>query len=98
MVEKQNINIPLIVTVGLVSSVLIFVIIIGVEAWFYNELEDERVIKHQGQVNWKLTDQEMAQQEKLQTYRKVDDAKQTVTIPIDQAIKLTAKKYEPAGK
>jgi hypothetical protein len=93
MTEKQNINIPLIVTVGLISSVLVFVIILGIEAWFYNELEDEQAIKHDGQSNWKLADQEMAQQEKLHTYRKVDDAKQVVAIPIEEAIKLTAKKY-----
>lgn len=97
MVEKQNINIPLLATIGIVSSVLVFVIIVGVEAWFYNELEDERFIKHQGQVNWKLADQEMAQQEKLNSYRKIDDAKQTVSIPIQDAIKLTAKKYQPAS-
>ncbi len=93
MVEKQNINIPLITTIGLVSAVLLFVIILGIEAWFYSEVEDERSIKHQGSVNWKLTDHELAQQEKLQTYRKVDQEKQTVAIPIGDAIRLTAKKY-----
>ena len=93
MVEKQNINISLITTIGLVSAVLLFVIIVGVEAWFYSEVEDERTIKHQGTVNWILADHELTQQEKLQTYRKVDAEKQTVTIPIHDAIRMTAKKY-----
>ncbi len=92
MVERQNINIPLIATVGLISSVLLFVTAIGLQAWFHNEVDDERSIKHEGQINWNLAQQNMAQDERLNAYRIVDAGKQTVTIPIDEAIKLTARR------
>ena len=95
MVERQNINIPLITTIGLISAVLLFVIMLGLQAWFYTEVEDERVIKHEGQKNWNLANQDMEQEERLQTYRIVDQGKQTVAIPIDEAIKMTAKRYGP---
>ena len=95
MVERQNINIPLIVTIGLISSVLLFVIAVGLQAWFYNEVEDERAIKHEGHVNWNLANQNLAQEERLQTYRIIDASKQTVAIPIDEAIRLTARRLAP---
>ncbi len=94
MVEKQNINIPLIVTIGLVSTVLLFVIFVGLQAWFYSEVEDEQVIKNTGRINLKLADHDLAQREKMNHYRMVDSQKQIVAIPIDEAIKLTAKKHE----
>jgi len=92
MVERQNINIPLIATVGFISAILLFVIAIGLQAWFHNEVDDERAIKHQGQTNWKLAEQNMTQDERLNAYRIVDADKQTVTIPIDEAISLTARR------
>jgi len=94
MVEKQNVNISFLIAIGFISAVLLFVIVVGIEAWFHSEVEDERTMKHQGSVNWQLADHELTQQEKLHTYRKVDQEKQTVTIPIESAIKLLAHQYE----
>ncbi len=93
MVEKQNVNITLIATIGTVSSVLLFVIIVGLQAWFNNELEDERSIKFAGDTNWKLTDIQLAAQEKINTYRWADQKAQRATIPIDEAIRMTARQY-----
>lgn len=98
MVEKQNINIPLIVTVGIISSVLLFVIIVGLQAWFNNELEDERGIKFSGDTNWQLKDINLEAQEKINTYRWADQKNQRATIPIDEAIRMTAEKYAKKGK
>lgn len=41
--EQQDLNVPVIATVGIVASVLVAVIIIGTQAWYYNEFtrEDE---------------------------------------------------------
>lgn len=94
MVEKQNINIPLIATIGAISCVLLIVIGFGLQAWFHAEVEDEHSIKITGIVDWRLADHELSQQEKLQTYRLIDSQKQTAAIPIDEAIRLTVKKYE----
>ncbi|MEX2214735.1 MAG: hypothetical protein WD768_11435 [Phycisphaeraceae bacterium] len=98
MVEKQNINIPLIVTVGIISSVLLFVIIVGLQAWFNNELEDERDIKFAGHTNWKLKDIQLEAQARIDSYRWADQQNQRATIPIDDAIRMTVDKYAQKGQ
>ena len=42
MAMKNEVNVPLIATIGGVSVVLLVVIIIGVQAWFTSEERDER--------------------------------------------------------
>ena len=98
MVEKQNMNIPLIVAVGIVSSVMLFVIIVGLQAWFNNELEDERGIKFAGDTNFRLKDIQLEAKAKLMDYRWADQQNQRATIPIDEAIRLTAQKYAKDGE
>jgi hypothetical protein len=39
--EPQDLNVPVITTVGIVASLLVATIIIGTQAWYYNEFTRE---------------------------------------------------------
>ena len=88
MAFKQGENAPLIITIGAVSGFLLLVIVIGLQAWFMSEEQDEMDRKYAGAVNFQLADLRAEQQTKLNTYRWVDRDKQVVAIPIDDAMKL----------
>lgn len=89
-VEKEYVDIPTLVAVGSVSTVLLVVVIFALQAWFYYELDSEKQIKEANNPNWVLREIKLKQQEKINSYRWVDPQKQIVSIPIDRAIKLTA--------
>ncbi len=92
MVEKQNINARVLVTVGMVSIILLVVIFLGVEAWFRSEFHNELQAKMAGDVHWDLASLRLDQQERINRYGWADPQAQTVTIPIDRAIELTAER------
>ena len=90
-VEKEYVDIPTLVAVGAVSTVLLVVVIFALQAWFYYEQKTEVTTKESANPNWVLRDIKLNQQEKINTYRWIDQKKQIAAIPIDLAIKLTAK-------
>jgi hypothetical protein len=47
MAFKQEVNVPLILTIGIVSGIMILVIVIGVQAWYGSEEQNEIAIKAQ---------------------------------------------------
>jgi hypothetical protein len=47
MAFKQEVNVPLILTIGIVSGLMILVIVIGVQAWYGSEEQNEIAIKAQ---------------------------------------------------
>jgi hypothetical protein len=47
MAFKQEVNVPLILTIGIVSGIMILVIVIGTQAWYEGEENDEMSIKAQ---------------------------------------------------
>jgi hypothetical protein len=47
MAFKQEVNVPLIFTVGVVSGIMLLVIVIGTEAWYQSEEITEVAIKAQ---------------------------------------------------
>ena len=86
MAEQQKVNTPLIVTIGLVSATIVLVIIIGLQAWFYEAYGEEVARKADRNANWQLADLRLEQREKISTYKLIDAKSGTVQIPIDRAI------------
>ncbi len=76
----------------MVSVLLVFVIIVGVQAWFYHQEDTEFERKATGEVNVTLADLRLEQQENINRYRWVDRDSGMVTIPIDRAIELAAER------
>lgn len=45
MAFKQEVNVPLVVTIGIVSGILLLVIVIGTQAWYQAEEQSEIALK-----------------------------------------------------
>jgi hypothetical protein len=74
---------------GIVGAVLVFVMIVGLQALFYAEQKketDRKVVARAPEALVRLTAE---QQEKLHSYRWVDPAAGVAAIPIDRAMELT---------
>jgi hypothetical protein len=89
-VEKEYVDIPTLVAVGSVSTVLLIVVIFALQAWFYYEFQSEQQLKDSANPNWALREIQLKEREKINSYRWVNQQKQIATIPIDRAIALTA--------
>jgi hypothetical protein len=63
---KQEVNAPLIVTIGVVSGFLLLVIVFGVQAWFVREERDEIDNKWREAKNVQLDDLRSAQRAKIE--------------------------------
>jgi Tfp pilus assembly protein PilV len=87
MIEKQEANVPLLVTIGAAGVILLVVIIVGLQAVFLRTEQNELAQYNDAPVIW-LTNLRLQQQTKLHSYRWVDQSKQIVAIPIDEAMKL----------
>jgi hypothetical protein len=76
---------------ALVGAILVFVIIVALQAFFYRSEEAERAIKFYPVVPEELAKLRATQQEQLHTYRWVDRDRGIVAIPIDQAMELVVR-------
>jgi len=96
MVESENLDIPLILTAGVVSVVLTVASVIGVNALYYGYLglEVDRKVTSlpAADANSKLAEQDA----KLARYAWADREKGQTVIPIEKAMELTAKDYARA--
>lgn len=88
MAMKQEVNAPLILTIGIVGALLFLVASFGVEAWYRAEEQAAISGKFEHAVNIPLRDQYLAQRDKISSYRWIDREAQIIAIPIDQAMKL----------
>ena len=95
MAQREQANVPLLLTIGAVSGFLIIVLAIGVQAWFLREVQQEVTAKWDNAPIQPLTDIRLAQQVRINQYRWVDREKQRIAIPIDQAMKLMAQQAAP---
>ena len=50
MAFKQEVNVPLIFTIGVVSGIMLLVIVIGTQAWYQSEEQNEIALKRAGSV------------------------------------------------
>jgi hypothetical protein len=93
--SMRDLNVPLILTIGIVSVLLLFVVIVGTQAWFNYEAQQEfeqKVVRRgfdslDGQVD--VAELTRQQQQKLTgppSWRQTQAGKAVATVPIDTAI------------
>ncbi len=81
-------NVATSAVVGVVGAILLFVIIVAMQALFYRADEAEKERKVYNQPYQELVQLRAQQQEKLNGYRWVDPKAKVVAIPIDRAMEL----------
>jgi hypothetical protein len=85
---KQEVNVPLVVTIGIVSGIFLLVIVIGMQAWYQSEENNELAAKQDEFPNQTLIDLKAGQTAKITQYRWMDKANNVVAIPIDKAMDI----------
>lgn len=93
---RDKMNIPVIITVSLVTAVLVLLSVVGVQAFFRFEQEKEARVKIIEAPNDDLDQLNNQQLAEIQQYRWVDREKGLAAIPIDRAMAIYAK--EESGK
>jgi hypothetical protein len=88
MAFKQEVNVPFVLTVGFISAILLIVAVIGTQAWFYSEEQNEIDRKNREYPNTELLTLKAGQTEHLTKYRWIDQKKGIVAIPIEAAMKI----------
>ena len=88
MAQREQANVPLLLTIGAVSGVMVIVLSMGIQAWFLREVQREVAAKWDGVPMQPITDIRRQQEINISQYRWVDKDKQRVAIPIDEAMKL----------
>jgi len=83
---KQDANVSLVLSVGVISGILIIVTIIGVQAWYQSEEDAEASAKADEYPNQTLIDLKAGQTQRISDYRWVDQKNNVVAIPIDKAM------------
>jgi hypothetical protein len=63
---KQEVNTPLLLTVGVVSALLLLVIVFGTQAWFVREERDEIAAKWEIAKNVQLEDLRSSQRARIE--------------------------------
>jgi hypothetical protein len=96
MAQREQANVPLLMTIGAVSGVMVIVMAIGIQAWFLREMQKEVSVKWDATPVQPLTDKRAAEVANISSYRWIDKDKQRVAIPIDDAIKLVVQQQNPA--
>ncbi len=86
------------IVVTVVGTLLVFVIIVALQAFFYNAQEAERVSKVDSQVPEELARLRAQQLEELHSYRWIDPRKGVVAIPIERAMELIVREQGGAKK
>jgi hypothetical protein len=86
-VQGDDINIPLVVASVAVSAILLTVLVICLQAWYYDSMADEAEAKTEAYAP--LIKMRAEQQEQLNQARWLKEPKGVVAIPIDKAIDLT---------
>lgn len=92
MAMRQEVNTPLILTIGIVSGLLLVVIAIGLEAWFRWEVQGEMVAKTRTATHPQVTELHDRQARQLGSYGwapgEGEQAALRPVIPLDEARKI----------
>jgi hypothetical protein len=88
MAQREQANVPLLLTIGAVSGIMVIVLSMGIQAWFLREVQREVAAKWDGVPLQPITDIRRNQEIAISQYRWVDKDKKRVAIPIDEAMKL----------
>lgn len=97
MAFKQEVNVSLLLTIGVISGLMVLVIVIGMQAWYQSEEQNEIAIKAQDAGQRALegdspetTFAQLQQEQKHALVAKphwVDESKKDrVTMPVNEAI------------
>lgn len=86
MAIKQDVNAPLIVTIGVVSATLLLIAIFGVQAWFFHEEETTLSEKWESAPNVALIDMKADQHKQIETSGTNRTEPKAHTIPIEVAM------------
>jgi hypothetical protein len=81
-------NAPLTALVGIVFAILLFVVVVLLQAFFYRAEQQENVRKVVAVAPQELSQLRAQQEELLHSYKVIDLQKGVVAIPIDLAMKL----------
>lgn len=97
MAERDEINTPMVAAVGVLGTVLLVAIVVGLQVLYYSMTDAELARKDAPIVSTALADYVSGQREKLDSYRWVDQSKGVVTIPIARAMDLVVQEVRAAG-
>jgi hypothetical protein len=88
MSSQSDPDVPRTLYIAVVSVILVFVVVIGLQAWFYHVEEAEVLRKQSGQSAPELLRLRAEQLDRLNNYRWADRKNNVVAIPIDRAMQL----------
>ncbi len=91
MAQQDRISNAGVAVVGGVGTVLLLVIVLGLQVLYYSMTEAEQARKESPVVSPALAADITQQRERLSGYRVVDPAKGIVAIPIDRAMDLVVR-------
>jgi hypothetical protein len=83
-------NVAASAVVGIIGAIVLFVIIVLLQTWFYRAEEDERFRKIYSQPYQELQKLDNEQRERLTSYGWVSEGDGVVHIPIQRAMALIA--------
>jgi len=89
--ESGEPNTPLTALVGIVFAIVLFVVVVLLQAFFYRAEQQENVRKVVAVAPEELSQLRAQQVELLHSYKLVDPGKGVVAIPIDLAMKLVVR-------
>lgn len=95
--EQEDLNTSLIAVSGVIGAVVVFVMIVGLQAWYYNVEKEEMYKKVVAPAAEELSSVTAEQQGQLNSYRMIDSRKKIVAIPIDRAMEIVVQDLA-AGK
>ena len=94
MAFKQEINVPLVFTIGVVSGFLLITIVIGVQAWYLSEEESEINAKADSSPVQVLVDgKELKRHLEEDGPHWADKSRKTLHIPLGQAMDLLVENH-----
>lgn len=91
-------NAAMILVVGLVGFILVFAIVVGLQAVYYQAEDDQNATKVISQAPEELSRLRSQQQEQLNTYRWIDQKTGVVGIPIDRAMEIIVRESKVKGR
>jgi hypothetical protein len=95
--EREEINTSTLTITGILSALLLFILIVGLQAFYYHLEESEQNRKWGSQGSEKLRSLVSEDQKLLNSYRVLDKTKMIVAIPIDRAMELVVRELEHAN-
>jgi hypothetical protein len=87
---RLDVNVPKLLTIGVVSTLLLVVVLLGAHGYFLKAQRQEFAAKWHDAPNPTLLELEKRAGEQLHTFRWIDQKTGTVQLPIDHAIRIMA--------